>query len=200
MEQQNRKLHVVYFHGFGSGPNSEKVLKLRNAGFDVSAPDIPVDPEQAEEHLIQFIKDHVSDAIERGAKIFVFVGTSLGGYWAARMGEQFDAKQVLVNPAMNPEIELQRYVGMYTDHASGTQKELMPAIVEKFKLFPASGSETHRKYFIASNDKEVTPYNPPAGCDVVLFNSADHRGSEFFHHVISHLRDIENVSFPVGKH
>ena len=184
------KLHVIYFHGLGSSSKTDKVGMLRKQGFDVSAPDIPMDPEEAEKYLIDFIKKHSKDAIAKGATKIVFVGTSLGGYWAARMGEKFDAAQVLVNPAMNPEIQLQHFKGKYTDFASGTEKTLHPDVVKKFNLFPTKGDEGNRKYIIAKHDAVVKPHKPPKGSDVTHVDSADHSGTEFWSTVHDHLKDM----------
>jgi len=39
------------------------------------------------------------------------VGTSLGGYWAARFGNHFEIPAVLINPTIHPHQSLKRYVG-----------------------------------------------------------------------------------------
>ena len=41
----------------------------------------------------------------------VLVGTSLGGFWAARFGNHFGIPAVLINPTIHPHRSLQRYVG-----------------------------------------------------------------------------------------
>ena len=38
-------------------------------------------------------------------------GTSLGGYWAARLGNHFGIPAVLINPTIHPHQSLKRYVG-----------------------------------------------------------------------------------------
>lgn len=46
-----------------------------------------------------------------GRNAIALVGTSLGGYWAARFGNHFGIPAVLINPTIHPHQSLRRYVG-----------------------------------------------------------------------------------------
>lgn len=179
-------MRVIYFHGFASSPNGSKVDLLRQAGFTVSAPDIDIDPDIAEPYLIDFIKAEANQHTSIGGKRIVFVGTSLGGFWAARMCELFDGAAVLINPAMHPEVSLRKFIGPYTNYSTGEQKILTAEMVDKYANYPSAGSDRYRTYFIASQD---TKFELPANeGKVFTYESADHRGMSFFGDVIEYLK------------
>lgn len=176
---------VIYFHGFASSPNGSKVDMLREAGFTVFAPEIDIDPDVAEPRLVSFIRGVIS-AAAIGEQI-VFVGTSLGGFWAARMGELFDGEVVLINPAMHPEESLKKYLGPYTNYSTGEQKILTAKTVAKYAKYPSAGSDLHRTYFIARHDAKVSSM-PTGAAKVFAYESDDHRGMTFFGDVIKYLK------------
>lgn len=82
---------IIYFHGFGSSGASGTVESLRRLlpGYDVIAPDIPVDPEEALPFLKEFCEAEQPDLI---------IGTSMGGMYAQQM---FGFRKICVNPAFN---------------------------------------------------------------------------------------------------
>ena len=94
---------IVYFHGYGSSPNSDKVTALRNAGFDVFAPTIPELPSEVSSSVCDQLEnsDYLSDAI--------FVGTSLGGYYANSFANLYLMPRILINPSCNPQETLKAY-------------------------------------------------------------------------------------------
>jgi hypothetical protein len=187
------KTLVVYFHGLGGSPNSSKVKDLRDAGFLVEAPSIPVDPVKAEATLDDFLDRVITKHYYDGSftKV-VFVGTSLGGFWAARMGEKWDATQVLVNPAMSPEISLKKYLDSgYVDYQTNTSKSMTCEIVESFNKYSSKGSLVNRHFFIAKNDQVVDPYDVPEYHPYKRFyDSADHQGNSFFDDVVEYVKTL----------
>ena len=179
-------MRLIYFHGFASGPNGSKVDILRRAGFTVSAPDIDIDPDIAEPYLIEFIRQ---EEIKYNSidKRCTFIGTSLGGFWAARMGELFEDAAVLINPAMHPEVSLRKFIGPYTNYSTGEQKMLTAEIVDKYASYPSAGSDRYRRYFIAEHDTKLDPLPTNEG-KVFTYASADHRGMTFFGDVVEYLK------------
>lgn len=83
------KMKLIYFHGFGSSARSGTIRTLREklTDFEVIAPDIPVDPEEALPYLKQLCQDEKPDIV---------IGTSMGGMYAQQM---FGFKRICVNPA-----------------------------------------------------------------------------------------------------
>lgn len=95
---------VVYFHGYGSSANSDKVTELKKHFSEVYSTNIPLDFDEAQKHLI----DEIYKLLYSGRQL-LFVGTSLGGYWATRMSNYFKVPAVIINPSCSPRTTLQRY-------------------------------------------------------------------------------------------
>lgn len=92
---------IIYLHGFASVGNSAKSQAIRAAFPDttVIAPDLPVDPDQ----VIEIVNKLVADAVAAQPDTqLIFVGTSLGGFWANYFAHQYHARAVLVNPSLQP--------------------------------------------------------------------------------------------------
>lgn len=91
---------IIYIHGFNSSPASGKAQEFasfcqRSAGYDVAVPALSHDPEQALGQLEALVAG-------AGGKVYLLVGSSLGGYYATWLGEKYDCRAVLVNPAVSP--------------------------------------------------------------------------------------------------
>lgn len=82
---------IVYLHGYGSSSQSStvKYLAKKMPDFNVTAPDIPIDPEEALPFLKNYCANHKADLI---------IGTSMGGMYAMQMT---DYLRICVNPALH---------------------------------------------------------------------------------------------------
>lgn len=106
---------VIYLHGFGSVGESPKTEQLREGlpGVTVIAPDLPVTPAE----VVSLI-----DNVVRSVRDFpvVFVGTSLGGFWANYFAQRYDAPCIIVNPAVQPSVSLAERVGkVFKNYGTG---------------------------------------------------------------------------------
>lgn len=100
---------VVYFHGYGSSPNTDKVAALRDGlGVPVHAFPIDVDPDVARAQLTHNIDMLLLDDMHAPDRV-VFVGTSLGGWWASEMADLYGVPAVVINPSRDPARTLDRY-------------------------------------------------------------------------------------------
>ena len=107
---------IVYFHGYGSSSksNSATCLAKEMPGFNVIAPDIPVDPEEA----LPFLKSYCAKN-----KVDLIIGTSMGGMYAMQMS---DYPRICVNPAL---------------HMSQKKDILQVGTFERFQ--PTADGQTH---------------------------------------------------------
>jgi predicted esterase YcpF (UPF0227 family) len=89
---------IVYLHGFASTGDSDKSRAIRERFPDctVLAPDLS--PNCGAE-IIKLLSDNPS-------KKYVFVGTSLGGFWANVFAHVTGFSAVLVNPSITPSVSL----------------------------------------------------------------------------------------------
>ena len=156
-EKSVRKKRLVYLHGFGSSAASGTVKTLKELlpEFDVTAPDIPVDPAEALPFLRGLCMNEVPDVI---------VGTSMGGMYTQQMRGY---KRICVNPAfeMSKKSEVLRvgthkYFNPRKDGA--THFEITPEIIRHHAemeehQFDGITDEDRRQVWglFADNDRQV---------------------------------------------
>ena len=96
-----KKRLIVYLHGLQSSPFSFKAqlvkdeLRKRAADVDCFCPQLPLSPEEAVEEVSEKIRALGSDSI-------AVIGSSLGGYYASWLAEQYGCRAVLLNPVVDP--------------------------------------------------------------------------------------------------
>lgn len=97
---------VIYFHGLGGTSSSEKAARLREnlpgvifKALDLTGPNGPISTSEVSRR----ISDTINTIDLTDVSKIVFVGISLGGYYARVFGERYDVPYVLINPVTNPE-------------------------------------------------------------------------------------------------
>lgn len=95
----------IYIHGFNSSfdPDSQKVQELSSIGKTIG---INYNSFATYDEIFQEISSQVPNRDD-----LVFVGTSLGGFWAAEMARKFATPSVIINPCYNPCETLKFYIG-----------------------------------------------------------------------------------------
>ncbi len=97
---------LLYLHGFNSSPESKKAQQTQR-WFEQNAPEIefvrPSLPPYADA-AISLLEKLVG---ERPADSVFVIGSSMGGFFATCLAEQYNLKAVLVNPAVSPDRGLQ---------------------------------------------------------------------------------------------
>ncbi|WP_208931899.1 YqiA/YcfP family alpha/beta fold hydrolase [Rheinheimera sp. F8] len=102
--------HIVYLHGFASSSLSEKALLVRDyfqqhlPQHQLSIPDLPYTPAEAWQEL-QLL------CVQKPPQLII--GSSLGGFLATALAEQYGCRAVLINPAVRPHLLLQQHLGRY---------------------------------------------------------------------------------------
>ena len=106
---------VVYFHGFASGPQgpSPKTDLIRGLGHEVALIATDGDYRPAG-YWGAFARLGLDPAAP-----LVLMGTSLGGFWARRLGQELGRPWIALNPAIQPSQSLQRYIGPNTRFDTG---------------------------------------------------------------------------------
>jgi predicted esterase YcpF (UPF0227 family) len=112
---------ILYLHGFLSSPQSVKATQtqtyLQQAFKDVNfiCPRLPSSPALIASYLEQLLEAH-PEILAAGLKV---IGSSLGGYLATWLVEQYGGKAVIVNPAVKPYQLLMDYLGEHINPYSG---------------------------------------------------------------------------------
>lgn len=105
--------HLLYLHGFRSSPQSAKArlmadhVATRHPGVHFWCPQLPPSPREAMALVAAGIADWPRAAM-------AVVGSSLGGYYASWVAQRQACPSVLLNPAVDPARDLERYIGEQT--------------------------------------------------------------------------------------
>lgn len=165
---------VIYFHGYNSSANSDKVQQLKNSGLETHSWDIDINPNVSIPYLDNRIMDVLVNNLNEDIQLY-FVGTSLGAWYAAKLAEHFeDSKVILINPSYNPSISLLKY---------GVAQHICEA------YSPLEFKDRHNVY-VGTEDNVVdfggVIFSP---AKLYLVEGANHRFREHFNIVIDHIKN-----------
>lgn len=126
-------MKILYVHGFGSqyDPTHEKIQMLETLGTVVG-----VDVDYCKGFRSAF-ETVFGAALENGVDLIV--GTSMGGYMAAHVGAETGTPFVSLNPAVQPSVTLQKWIGTFTDYA-GNDRCLTEGVVANYPDIIQEGS------------------------------------------------------------
>lgn len=185
---------IVYLHGFGSSGNSEKAQALidRFGRDNVWNPDLPIDPVD----VIKLVSDKIrSKNIEMSSKL-VFVGTSLGAFYATYFSLVFDAPCVIVNPSVLPYKSLSH--GTYTNHVTKEEFTVSLCNLNELEHMKNVCDEIYEgpliNLFVAKDD-EVLDYNQMLNYykytnSTLVTETGGHRFTEHWNKVVDKVAEL----------
>jgi len=125
---------ILYIHGFGSSGLGGKAQIFREyfESLDIKfiAPTLSYIPDLAILTLEDIIKN---------CNNVKLIGSSLGGFYSIYLANKYDLKATLINPAINPDITLQRAVPKainYYDLSYFEWNENYLNMLKKYKIVP----------------------------------------------------------------
>ena len=181
------KLLIVYLHGFRSSPNSSKAQLTREAiaslvkdgqAIEWYCPKLPPAPQAA----MTMVKQKIA---ETKAKDLCIIGSSLGGFYATYLAEQYQhAKAIMLNPAVRAARELAPYVGQLTAYDSDEPFDWRAEYVEQLKEQQVEEITNAERYFLlaAKGDElldwhEMVEHYP--GAKHLIIEGSDHGITEY---------------------
>ncbi|GKS87808.1 YqiA/YcfP family alpha/beta fold hydrolase [Acidovorax sp. SUPP2539] len=180
--------HLLYLHGFRSSPQSAKARQMaahvaaHHPGVHFWCPQLPPSPRAAMGLVAQGIADWPQGTM-------AVVGSSLGGFYASWVAQQTRCPSVLLNPAVDPARDLERYIGEQTAwHDPAERFFFRPEYIAELRALdmrgrPPAGPELA---IIAKGD-ELLDWREMAGryaaAQVVLLEGGDHALSDFPAHI-----------------
>lgn len=184
---------IIYLHGFKSqGVGFKSQVLIDTFGQDnVIAPDLPVDPDEVENLISGIVRTNSNYPL-------IFVGTSLGGFWANYFSQKWDTPGVLINPLTNPSTGLKHYIGQENYSSSGKEIIITQNILNKFKIreqFILSNTAGSRiNLFLAIND-EIIPYQNtisamPYRQYLCIKNDGGHKFTKHWNEVIKRIEEL----------
>jgi len=152
----------IYIHGFTSSPKSFKAqlmltqFKEQGVEAQLAVPELSHFPAKAIEQL---------RALVEPADRVLLVGSSLGGFYATWLAEQYpQVRAVLVNPAVAPHRLLEGMLGMTENYYSGERYELTHAHMEQLQsLYIETPSHPERLLLLQQEGDETLDYRDAVG-------------------------------------
>ncbi len=174
---------ILYLHGFRSSPASFKARLLaayfaqHGRSSEFVCPQLPASPALAI-NMAQGLID------QYGRADLSLIGSSLGGFYATYLAEKNQCKAVLLNPAVTPPRDLEKYVGISTAFHSDEVFEFKASYVDELKQLAVPHISDPARYFLfaATGDevldwRDMVAHYPAAKQHVI--QGSDHSISEF---------------------
>ena len=147
---------MLYLHGFLSSPQSLKAQQTLaycsgiGLGENVTIPQMSHGPAETIAQLHALID-------EIGADHQVFMGSSLGGYYATYLAEFYQAAAVLINPAVRPYELWESHLGENRNYYSDEIQVVTRAHIEELRHIdvPVLSKPTNFKVFLQTSDETL---------------------------------------------
>lgn len=180
---------ILYLHGFRSSPKSYKASLLAQAmkerGLEQKwvCPQLPASPAQT----IAMCNRLIEQAQKRGLTPetgLVIIGSSLGGYYANYLTEQWRCRAVVLNPSVYPVRTLATQIGVHTLYHSDDPFVFLPEYIDELaELSTGKPARPDRYYLLACKGDEVLDWRDMAdwyaGSHGRILEGGDHGISDF---------------------
>ncbi len=174
--------NILHIHGFNSSPQSLKA-KLSRQYFQEHFPEINFvcpqlanSPNEVIAQLTQII-EAASD------EDWYLIGSSLGGYFAHYLANQYQLRAVLINPAIKPFTLLETYIGEQTNTYTNITYQVTTQHMLELKAIeqsaPSFDDEQKNNYLImVQTGDEVLDYQEAVDkfqhCRLIVEQGGDH--------------------------
>ena len=132
------------------------------------------------------------------AKDWALIGSSLGGFYATFLAEQYGCRAALLNPAVHPDADLRAHIGEGFAYDGETPFEFMAEYLDYLVTLKVAAITKPSRYFLlAATGDEVLDWRQMRG----HYPGAKHHIIEGSDHAISEFADyVDEVgSFCTGK-
>lgn len=180
---------LIYIHGFNSSPAS---LKSRQTAewLSLHYPDVPFHCPRLNNEPDKAIRQ-LQALVESAKRPVGLVGSSMGGYYATWLAEQYSLRAVLVNPAVMPYKLMLDYLGENANYHTGERYVLKQKHVDEVhRLEVRTPLHRDRYWVLLQTEDEVLDYRQAEarydGCRMTIEQGGDHS----FQHFERFLPDI----------
>lgn len=189
---------LLYIHGFLSSPFSFKAQQTKSwlaethPDIEFYCPQLTPYPEQTQEQLTNLVESLLPDSI-------YLMGSSLGGFWATWLVEQYNLRALIINPAVRPQAFIPAYLevdlkGYHTDDSYRLSARHIDEIVAADVPITR-----HRNYWLlVQTGDETLDYRQAVakyqGCRQTIEEGGDHSFQKFERYLEPGLAFLRNQS------
>ena len=174
--------NIFYFHGFASSADSTKArifddfIKEKFPNISLHIPNIDNSIEKSFIQLEKLVGKNKGDRL--------FIGSSLGGFYATYFAEKLGSKAVLINPASNPYLGMEMYLGKNTNYSTNEEFYLTKKDLEILKQNNVSKINSPSNYLVLiETGDDVIPFEYTLdfynGCNFCIINEGSHSFDSF---------------------
>jgi predicted esterase YcpF (UPF0227 family) len=188
---------LLYLHGFNSSPQSKKAIDTER-WVQLNTPNIRFFCPQLSPYACKTI-DLLSKAIEAHLPQPVYlIGSSMGGFFATCLVEQYNLPAVLINPAVNPGSGLHSWLGENKNFVTGEGWIFEPKHIEEYVRLNPEKIERKQNYkLLLQTGDEVLDYRLAQhryqGCHVETEAGGDHSFVDYQRHLPANMEFLTNV-------
>lgn len=183
---------ILYLHGFRSSPRSFKAqlmaarMHALGLGHDWACPQLPPSPLAAVVDAQRLLTGVAPDDL-------TIVGSSLGGYYATYLAEKLGCRAVLLNPAVHPYQDLDKWLGEQPMWHGGGTIVVEPRHLDELRMIEVPQiTRPERYYLVAATGDQTLDYRDMLtkypGAKVTQIEGSDHGISDFANYMDDVLR------------
>lgn len=151
---------------------------------DYFCPQLPASPQAAMTLVLDWIARLPQLQRDDLPRTLSIVGSSLGGFYATWLAQRLDCRAVLLNPAVQPPRDLEKYVGVSTQFHSDEPFEFKAEYMAELRALTVPSVTRPERYFlIAATGDEVLDWREMVaqypGARQRVIEGSDHGISEF---------------------
>ena len=174
--------NIFYFHGFASSADSTKALVFQNfikKRFPNVQLHVPNIDNSIEKSFVQ-----LEDLVNKNSTNKLFMGSSLGGFYASYFAEKYNSKAVLINPASNPYRGMEMYLGKNINYSTNEEFYLTREDLEVLEEKNVSSINNPSNYLVlVETGDEVIPFKYTLEfykrCNFCVVNGGSHSFDSF---------------------
>ena len=168
---------ILYFHGFASSSDSNKAKIISSYISKISSNTKIIIPDL--NNNFQKAISQIELLIKNNDKPISFIGSSLGGYFAAYFADIYNAKAILVNPAIPPLRGFDDYLGENKNYSTGEKFNIKKEDIKFLRgLSKKEYINKENTLILMESGDEVLPYKETSeyfkGCYIDIVFGVNH--------------------------
>ena len=182
---------ILYFHGFASSSNSNKAKVLKKyisknyKNTEIIIPDL--------DNNFTLAVSQIHTLIDNAKYPIVFIGSSLGGYYASYFSTKLKTKSVLINPAIPPLKDFEMYLGENENYSTGEKFIITPEDIKYIrKMSYKKYANAENTYVLLESGDEVLNYKETAKYYSSSYLDIIYGGSHSYESLDEKLKNIVN--------
>lgn len=169
---------LLYLHGFLSSPFSFKAqqtaqwLAVHHPDVEFLCPQLTPYPADTQALLESLIEQYLPEPV-------YLVGSSLGGFWATWLAEQYNLRAVLINPAVRPQDLMPAYleVDLKSYHTDDSYR-LTATHIDEISLVDVPVARANNYWLLVQTGDETLDYRQAVqkycACKQTIEEGGDH--------------------------